>query len=469
MDDFLQLSVSRAFATRLATAKKTRASSTASAGLLIIAGLLLGLPACVTRNPVPTVLYCTNPCKENHKKVGISSSVMAEQINSPYFRRHTLILATQPSDYPHAGTTGLVGFAFLLSAAGIFSHQTKTERAAIPIVLTQAKKEAEISALAAESEVALAQTQLEAESAMLTGQGAMYVLSSLAGATQQALGEGVRQQIEIDQLNHQTQLDRLELERAETQLKIAEAKGKVKKLESPRDTPEKPLDTLTDALRTWEDGWLWRLLNDMRPLVLTGDQGSGKTSTAAVICLIRQQLGAEISWLCDHHYYGANQKAWGVLAPTKVAATDGEIGAALTEIVAWWAQRIAQDTKDTKQVLVDEFTHLVKTVGEPAEVFIQKLLTDTRKARCQLTLITHTLTNSSFGNGTHETRKNGTICLRRYSADGRTPLPRVVTLWGEKATNGDALENTEHTLPSWFRPEVIKSHLNGHKLINFGG
>ena len=467
-EHFNQLSVSRAIASQAAGANQNRLVNTLSSGMLLISGLLLTLPGCVTENPTATVLYCTNPCKDNHKKIGIAPIVYSERLNSPFFQKHTVVLQVQKSDYPHAGITGLIGAGLMGGAAYIFCKQTKMEIRQIPHVLATAKKTAEISQVAANAEVNLAVQKIESETAMLTGQGAMYVLNSLAGATQMAVGAAVEQQIELEQIHHLLTLERLELERAETQLKIRKFGEEVKKIESVHsdDDAKTPLASLTTALKTWEGGWLWRLLEDMRPLVITGDQGSGKTSLAATICLIRSHLGAKMRWLCDHHYFGANQKAWDVLKPENIAATDSEIAKALSNIVSWWGSRIADDAPDTSQVLVDEFTHLVKSVGEPAEVFIQKLLTDTRKAKCQLTLITHTLTTSSFGAGTHETRKHGTICLRRFSSNGKTPLPRVCLLWGERSPNGDPLENIDHTIPGWFQPSIVEAHFNG-KSIKF--
>lgn len=467
-ENFNQLSVSRAIASNLQGEKHNRFVNTLSSGMLLISGMLLTLPSCVTENPTPTVLYCTDPCKDSHKKIGIATMVYAERVNSPLFKKSTVVLQVQKSDYPHAGITGLIGVGLMGAAIYVFSSQTKKELVNIPQNLAFARKAVEIGEIAATAEVGLAAQKIEAESAMITGQGAIYVLNSLAPATQMAVGAAVQQQVELEQLNHLLSLERLELERIETQLKIKKFGDEVKKIESGsfEDEVKSPQDTLTTALKTWEGGWLWRLIEDMRPVVITGDQGSGKTSLAATICYIRSQLGFSLKWLCDHHYYGANQKAWGVLKPEKIAATDSEIGVALSDIVLWWSHRIAGDVKETSQVLVDEFTHLVKSVGEPAELFIQKLLTDTRKARCQLTLITHTLTNSAFGTGTHETRKHGTICLRRFSANGKTPLPRVSVLWGERAENGDPQENVDHTIPVWFQPSAVEAHFNG-KLIKF--
>jgi hypothetical protein len=63
-------------------------------------------------------------------------------------------------------------------------------------------------------------------------------------------------------------------------------------------------------------------------------------------------------------------------------------------------------------------------------------------------------------------RKAGTILLNKFSADSKTPLPRVVVRHGLVDSLGNELEDVEHTLPVWFRPAKIHNHFNG-KPINF--
>ena len=465
-----ELAVSQVISTQLSDLKSDRLQSTALAGLLSLAGLLLCIPACITENPVSTVEYCTNPCKELHKKIAVAEIIHSERLNSSYFKKNTVILETQQADYPNAGITGLMGFVLLGAGFGVFTHQTKKELAMLHHRINHISKEVHISDLAAAAEIAIAQTEIDAQTSQLTGQAAMFVLNSLPDAAQQALGVDIQQQMQLSALQHQLQVQELEQQALEAQLKQKEIQVKIKKLStsSKKDKSDKSenLETLLQAIKAHEDGWLWNLVNDLKPLLLVGDQGSGKTSTAATLCFLREQLGAEIHYLLDHHYEGANRRAWDILKPASVAANDNAIDLAMQEIVSWWGNRIASDAKDTKQVLVDEFTHLHKSLGETCQSFIDKAFTDTRKAGCQLLLITHTLTNNTFGAGTAETRKQGSICLRRYSANGKTPLPRVSLVWGAKAANGDALENVDYTLPSWFRPELVKAHLDG-KLLDF--
>ncbi|MFM6529569.1 MAG: hypothetical protein ACKPIB_14930, partial [Dolichospermum sp.] len=108
--------------------------------------------------------------------------------------------------------------------------------------------------------------------------------------------------------SHQLQLSELDketaknnLETLETQRKIDKLSGKSIKDDQPKLSPNEQLKTsLIDALKTHEDGWLWTIINSLKPLWLIGNQGSGKTYTAGAIALIRKYcLYAPIEYLID--------------------------------------------------------------------------------------------------------------------------------------------------------------------------
>lgn len=91
-------------------------------------------------------------------------------------------------------------------------------------------------------------------------------------------------------------------------------------------------------------------------------------------------------------------------------------------------------------------------------------LTDTRKAKEYLLGITHNATNESFPDGTASARKSGTVLLEKFSANGETPLKRVVVRYGLVDEQGNNLDDVEKTLPDWFHPEQIYQHFNGKPL-----
>ncbi|MBE9053527.1 hypothetical protein IQ243_24600 [Nostocales cyanobacterium LEGE 11386] len=56
--------------------------------------------------------------------------------------------------------------------------------------------------------------------------------------------------------------------------------------------------------------------------------------------------------------------------------------------------------------------------------------------------------------------------LEKFSANGETPLSRIVVRYGLVDENGNNLEDEERTLPNWMHPERIYQHFNG-KPIHF--
>ncbi|MFM6342735.1 MAG: hypothetical protein ACKPGP_19075, partial [Dolichospermum sp.] len=290
-------------------------------------------------------------------------------------------------------------------------------------------------------------------------------------------------EIQLDHLNgqlqgqlslksHQLQLSELDketaknnLETLETQRKIEKLSGKAKADDQPKSPDEQLKTSLIDALKNHEDGYLWTIINSLKPLWLIGNQGSGKTYTASAIALIRKYcLYAPIEYLIDRHATGDNAEVWKYLQPQNIAEVEQDIIHAMQQSIIYWENRIKQKPTDKIQVVVDEFTNLKGLVGDIADSFFKLSLTDTRKAKCYLLGITHNATNSSFPDGTKDTRKAGMILIEKFSANGETPLPRVVVRYGLVDGDGNNLEDIEKTIPSWLHPQKIYDHFNGKPL-----
>jgi hypothetical protein len=58
------------------------------------------------------------------------------------------------------------------------------------------------------------------------------------------------------------------------------------------------------------------------------------------------------------------------------------------------------------------------------------------------------------------------ILIQKFSANGETPLPRVVVKHGLVDADGNNLEDVEKSLPGWLHPEKIYNHFN-NKPIEF--
>lgn len=458
--------ITEVIAHNLATERKSRLRNTVSTLVLLASGLVASLPLVTTTNPVELVQYCPLPCKEINKQVGIASLVDQERLTSPLFRKGVKVLSYQSPDNSSAGLTALVGAGFLFTGLGVFAAQTKRDLLFLQQKFLEIKKVALIAEYSMSQDVVIATHQIDAETAAATNSATFWLLNQLPRDQQQLLGAAVQNEVDLSTLQYQYQQKQLEVET--TRLEVEQHQLK-QKLEPTKGNKLNPLGELVDALQKWEGGWLWDVVNGCKPLILTGCQGSGKTWTASTIAAIRTALGSKVEYLLDRHYNGDNQQVWGYLTPSRVATNESEIAAAMVDCIDLWATRIAAKPKDKVQVVVDEFTHLPKLVGDVATRFIQLALSDTRKAKTQVLLISHNLTNDSFGAGTKDYRTNGTACIRKYSTDGERPLDRVTVLWGLTDPQGNELKDTDKTLPTWFQPAMVVDHLNGHKQINFGG
>ena len=296
-----------------------------------------------------------------------------------------------------------------------------------------------------------------------------------------AVQDRLKRQSEIQDRTHTSTLKQFDLndnqinkQIAENQLIIAEANKKVDKLLriNPNDenTNQNPTNeslkaSLIDALKAHEDGYLWKIINSLKPLWLIGNQGSGKTYTAAAIALIRKYcLDAPIHQLIDRHATGDNADVWKLLDATSKAESEDEISLAFEDCCERWLTRIKQKPTTKQQVICDEFTNLKSLCGESAIAFFKMSLTDTRKAKEYLLGITHNATNESFPDGTASARKSGTVLLEKFSANGETPLKRVVVRYGLVDGDGNNLDDVEKTLPDWFHPEKIYQHFNGKSI-----
>ncbi|NJN11376.1 MAG: hypothetical protein HC836_45500 [Richelia sp. RM2_1_2] len=229
------------------------------------------------------------------------------------------------------------------------------------------------------------------------------------------------------------------------------------------------VNSLIEALKSHEDGWLYDLIKNAKPLWLIGSQGSGKTNTAGAIALIRKYcFDAPIYQLIDRHATGENWEVWKLLDATLKAESEEEIGQALYDATDRWLQRIKEKPSTKQQIIIDEFTNLKKidSCKEAAMKFFSMHLTDTRKGKEYFIGVNHYFTNESTVEGTFEARKSGTIQLKKFSANGETPLSRVQIVHGLVDENGNELEEVERTLPNWLEANNIYQHFNG-KPIDF--
>jgi hypothetical protein len=227
--------------------------------------------------------------------------------------------------------------------------------------------------------------------------------------------------------------------------------------------------SMIDALKSHEDGWLWKIIDNQTPLWLIGRQGSAKTWTACTIGLIRMYcLGIPVRHLIDEHAKGVNKDIWKLLSPKKITSDLDDMPEVFEYIIQNWKLRIEGKNEleeiadiDDEQIIIDEYTSLKNDVGVSAENFYRRSLKDTRKAKSWVIGVTHNDTNSAYPDGTKEQREAGTILIQKFSANGKAPLPRVKIIRGLFDDDGNELNEFEGSIPTWFNPQSIHGHFNG--------
>lgn len=297
----------------------------------------------------------------------------------------------------------------------------------------------------------------------------------------EAIQDKLKRQTEVTDKTHSTVLSEYDAMIADLRRKRAESLRDEAKADSEREKIQKTVqDTssvtegvklkndLINALKNHEDGWLWKIIDNLTPLWLIGRMGSGKTYTAASIALVRKYcLDTPVFYLIDRHATGANQKAWQYIEAANRAEREDQIGKAFITLCDRWLTRIKEEPKVGEQVLVDEYTNLKNLIGEPAETFYNLHTSDTRKALVQVIGVTHNDTNAAYPEGSEATRKAGTILIQKFSANGKSPLSRVKITRGLFDDDGNELLEAERTLPEWFNPESLWNHFNGSPIKEF--
>lgn len=229
------------------------------------------------------------------------------------------------------------------------------------------------------------------------------------------------------------------------------------------------ISDLMEALKNHEDSWLWKIIDNQKPVWVLGEAGSGKSTLAASIVMLREYLfDMPLYQLIDAHSGENLRNAWRYLSPQLIAQTESEIGQAFDDARSRWLDRINnQPDKRPQQLLVDEFTNYSESdiTKEPAKKFVKASLSDPRKAEERLVCIAHFFTNTAVGgsDGTAKGRSRGTIQIDRKTADGKTPL-KVATINGLNNSLGDAEVDKKVTIPGWLTPESIHKHFNGQPI-----
>jgi hypothetical protein len=461
--------------------KTERKIATVGISFLLIGGLSLTLPLWNDASKYSETLFCfpgnNQRCKGEQIKRGISWMIEQERRNFT-FDENVKTLRILPAESPNAPLYGLAGTIALLTAYGVSKTLTDSQQSAIHSQFSLLKIKALENDLIVDNHLDLTKFSKEQQNSVTKNaiaRNAAETIEAMKSSSELALDEiNGRLQGEVALKSHELNLSELDKQIVDNRLAAAKLIKELEKVKNSKQdsktstqaSPDEQLkNTLIDALKNHEDGYLWKIINSLKPLWLIGNQGSGKTYTATAIALIRKYcLDAPIYQLIDRHATGDNADVWKLLEATSSSESESEISQAFDDCCERWLTRIKQKPITKQQVIVDEFTNLKSLCGESAITFFKMSLTDTRKAKEYLLGITHNATNESFPDGTASARKSGTVLLEKFSANGETPLKRVVVRYGLVDDQGNNLDDVEKTLPDWFHPEKIYQHFNGEPL-----
>lgn len=303
--------------------------------------------------------------------------------------------------------------------------------------------------------------------------------------SKQAVQDRLRRQIEVQDKTHASALKQFDLADSEMDKKIAENlrdKHKADK-ESQKvlgiknedsnqvsDSNRKLIDQLTKALKDWEDGWLWYLVESFTPIILYGKAGSYKSYSAACFALLKHYLiDAKVESIADTDFDQNKTDSWKYLVPLEPeiygAGIDWEsYNEGYLEAIERSKTRTLKDSPIVS--IWDEMTN-AKGKFENAPNVIPFVIATPRKRNEHCILLAHELTQDCLGGctGMSDAIEAQTYRLNLKCNRQSKPLFKG-TLEGFVDDEGEKLEQHKVSLPKWFRPETINGHFNGQS-INF--
>jgi hypothetical protein len=229
---------------------------------------------------------------------------------------------------------------------------------------------------------------------------------------------------------------------------------------------------LIKALKEWEDGWLWYLVESFTPIIIYGKAGSYKSYTAACFALLKHYLiAAKIESIADTDFEQNKSESWKYLVPLEpqiyASGIDWEsYNEGYLEAIERSKIRTLKDTPIVS--IWDELTN-AKGKFENAPNIVPFVIATPRKRNEHCILLAHQLTQDCLGgcSGMSDAIQSQTYRLNLKSNRQSKPLFKGV-LEGFVDDQGEELEQHKVSLPDWLRPEIIWNHFNG-KLIQFEG
>ena len=228
---------------------------------------------------------------------------------------------------------------------------------------------------------------------------------------------------------------------------------------NPTTADEQRQADLWQLIQTHEEGWIGKLIN-CPALLIFGDQGAGKTTTAASIGLIRKLFGSHDLKVYDPHGH-QNADKWHSCEVVGGQWNYSEISQGLKDYFNGLRYRTQQSQPISR--IWDELTNYAERlkcdqIGE----FLPSALSDARKARDFQILISHGPDLGVLGcpkrSGSHGMKQRGLVQLRllsQLSAIGEPfPAMRGILSGLFRDEQGKSID-LPITIPGWLNPQQL--------------
>jgi len=215
-----------------------------------------------------------------------------------------------------------------------------------------------------------------------------------------------------------------------------------------------------------EGGWIGQLMK--KPILIYGDQGSGKSYFAEFLALCRHYLrGHQIISIADPHFHQNSDECWKQLVKLKVPGYGAHhnyaaVNSQILSMFDRFSKRTLKDTPITS--IFDEVTRYgqEEATQESSSKLGSKLSSDPRKAKESPILIAHAKTLAALGGGEgFADAIQGNFARIKLNSDSeQEPLWRG-TISGIKDADGEPIDNQKISIePDWIRSSWVYELFN---------